>query len=99
MPRDTLARRAFDVMTSSTSLYAEWFQTVKLLLSFLYLDMVFENPDSLSMAKFSTMCSDRLNRMFAQQWAAKLSDNESEEGKRSKLKFYRLFKTSFSKEA
>ena len=98
LPRDTLARKALDYMISSTSLYSEWLETVKLLLTSLDLDIVFKNPEKMSMGKFSAMCSDRLDRMFAQQWAAKLLDIESVEGKRSKLKFYRLFKTSFNKE-
>ena len=98
LPRDTLVRKALEFMTSSTSLYSEWLETVKLLLSSLNLYTVFENPESMSMAKFSAMCSDRLGRMFAQQWASKLLDNEPVEGKRSKLEFYRLFKTSFNKE-
>ena len=98
LPHDTLAWKALEFMTSSTSLYSEWLETVKLLLSVLGLDTVYENPAVLSIAKFSALCSNRLRDTFSQQWAAQLADNESNEGQRSKLRFYRIFKNSFGRE-
>lgn len=97
LPSNTLVRQALNAQTSD-DLYSEWLATVKFLLSELNLREFYDNPSLITEEKFSNICKERLKNVFLQQWKAHLMGAGINECHSNKLRFYKLFKITFTRE-
>ena len=78
--------------------YSEWLATVKFLLSELNLYEHYANPALASGDQFSKICKTKIKELFLQQWNAHLMGLNIDHPQSSKLRFYKLFKTNFTRE-
>ena len=77
---------------------SEWLATVKFLLSEFNLYEHYANPALASGDQFSKICKTEIKELFLQQWNARLMGLNIDHPQSSKLKFYKLFKTNFTRE-
>ena len=90
LPNNFLAKQALKSL-STEGVQCEWLATVKCVLSQLNMEEHFYNHDIVDTDKFADICLTKLKAIFEKQWHTRLTST-------SKLRFYKLFKTSFSRE-
>ena len=90
LPNNPLVTQALNVL-SMGGIESEWLSTVKTILSELNMEEHFDNHNMISTENFSDTCQKKLRAIFVEQWRIKLNNSR-------KLRFYKLFKTSFIKE-
>ena len=98
MHEDTLVNQTLNSVVSDGPSQSEWYATVKFLLTLLDMENLFLNPESITTEKFTTICSEKLKLILIEQWKAKISQDITKNGQNNKLRFYKLFKTSFEME-
>ena len=99
MSEDTLVKQALNFVTNDSSAKYEWVATVKFLLHYLAIDDHFVNPQlTPSTNTFTFMCKKKLHAKFIEEWSNDLAGGNLKVGESSKLRFYKLFKTSFGRE-
>ena len=97
LPDSTLVKQAFNIqMGTSTEL--DWAATVRFLLSTLGMDTHLCNPGMVTTEKFSNICASKLSNLCIIQWHRQMTGVSMRLGDTSKLRFYKLFKTSFKME-
>ena len=77
---------------------SEWISTVKFLLTQMGMGEHFNNPCMSGSDVFSKLCLTKLKNIFIEQWHTQLTGICNESGSTNKLRFYKLFKTSFISE-
>ena len=97
LPQSTLAHKALKLQFE-TSTELEWAATVKFLLTTLGMESYFNNPDLVTTQRFSVMCAKKLSNLCIRQWYHEVTGVSMCQGNTSKLRFYKLFKTSFKME-
>ena len=98
MPEESLVKQTLNFVTGNESWQSEWLSTVKFLLSFLNMESYFLNPNQAKKRNFTDLCNRRLRTKFADEWLKHINGDYLREGQTSKLRFYKLFKTTFSRE-
>ena len=99
MDENTIVKQALNFMTNDDSTKFEWLNTVKFLLHYLEMDDHFANPHFITNTKtFTTLCKKKLRNKFIEEWHNDLAGLNMKTGETSKLRFYKLFKTSFGRE-
>ena len=99
MAEDTLVRQALNLVTKDESAKFEWVITVKFLLHYLSMDAYYANSQLISETNaFSSFCKKKFHAKFVEEWLNDLAGLNMKAGETSKLRFYKLFKTSFDKE-
>ena len=99
MPENTLVKQALNLMMNDTQAKYEWLATVKFLLHYLDMDAYFLNPQlTNSTTGFTSTVKKKLRSNYIKEWFDKLTDQNTRIGASNKLRFYKLFKTSFHKE-
>ena len=99
MSEDTLVKQALNFVTNDGSAKYEWVATVKFLLHYLAMDDHFVNPQlTPNTNTFTFMCKKKLHAKFIEEWINDLAGFNLKVGETSKLRFYKLFKTSFGRE-
>jgi hypothetical protein len=99
MPNETLVRQALTVVSQTDCMYSEWIETVKCLLSYLGLDEYLQNPLGIKTEKFAEICAKSLKDKIVEQWRISISGvSEQHKNQSSKLRFYKIFKTTFGRE-
>ena len=71
---------------------------VKFILSQLNMNEHFNNPNIFDTDKFSKICLAKLKDVIAEQWHSQLTGTSNDPNSTNKLRFYKLFKTSFNRE-
>ena len=92
MQDETLAKNALKIVSDDNST-SEWIATVKFLLNELGMNNYLVNPELVTTEKFKEICKEKLKQQFTQLWRTEINSQEH------KLKFYKLFKNSFGREA
>ena len=95
MPDDTLVKQAYNFSLESDSFQSEWIASVKFLLENLNMGRYFRNPSVVDKNQFVTECKDKLKKKIVEQWDTYMLNV----GDGSKLRFYKTFKNSFSRES
>ena len=99
MPEDTLVKQALNLLSGDEHAQSDWLSTVKFLLSFLNMESYLENPKLVTTKNFTDLCAKRIKNKFVDEWRKHTSGVFLREGQTSKLRFYKLFKTTFSRES
>ena len=76
----------------------EWAATVRFLLSTLGMDTHLRNPGLVTTEKFANICFFKLSNLCIMQWHRQMTGVSLCQGETNKLRFYKLFKTSFEME-
>ena len=97
LPLKTLVNQALNAQTKDDP-DSEWLATVKFLLSELNLNEHYANPALATEDQFSKICKSKIKDLFLQQWTAQLMGVNVDHPHSSKLRFYKLFKTNFTRE-
>ena len=97
LTEETLVKQALNAQTRAEH-DSEWLATVKFLLSELNLNEHLANPALATGNQFSILCKSKLKDLFLQQWTAELTGMNAANPQSSKLRFYKLFKTTFRRE-
>ena len=92
LPNGKLVKQALNYQSIDNSFESQWIKTVKYLMSVLGLDAYFQNPEMIKTEAFAKLCLTKLKQKFTEQWHSKLMNTD-------KLRFYKLFKTNFRREA
>ena len=95
MQDNTLVKQAFNLVCNDGPQQSEWLATVKFLLTLLDMEHLLLEPATVSTDKFSTLCSDKLKKIFIEQWKATISGSNLHGEQTNKLRFYCLFKNYF----
>ena len=99
MPDNSLIKQALNLVSENDSFQSEWNATVKYLLSFLNMEEYYRYPYSINNAQFTAICTKKLQNKISEQWYSVISGSEGPlHNQSSKLRFYKLFKTSFHRE-
>ena len=92
MQDETFVKKALQLISTNNP-RSEWMATVKFLLNELNMTNYLENPELITTEKFTRICKEKIKERFVQQWKSELNVQEH------KLRFYKLFKVSFDREA
>ena len=99
MDEDTLVKQALNAMTNDNNVKSEWLASVKFLLQYLEMDNYYVHTQLITTTKrFTYACKKKFQSKFIEEWLNRLAGVNTRVGETSKLRFYKLFKTSFSKE-
>ena len=97
LPVKTLVNQALNSQIRD-DLDSKWLATVKILLSELNLNEHYTDPTLATGDKFSKICKFNIKELFLKQWTAHLVGENVNHPQSSKLRFYKLFKTNFTRE-
>ena len=97
LPVKTLVNQALNAQTREDH-DSEWLATVKFPPSELNLYEYYVNPALASGEQFSKICKTKIKELFLQQWNAHLMGLNIDHPQSSKLRFYKLFKTNFTRD-
>lgn len=92
---DSLLQKAYNEILTIPDELSDWKNTIKYILKLLGLDNLFDRPSSFSTAQVKRKVKDKLRSTFIHQWKKQISEASPESAKHSKLRYYKLFTTSF----
>ena len=98
MTGNAFVKQALNAHTRENTPDSEWIATVKYLLSYLELEYLFDNPNSITTEKFEILCKTTLRKKFEKEWGDQISGLNRTEGQSNKLRFYKMFKTNLIRE-
>ena len=99
MPEATLVKQAMEIQSVLGPENSEWLGTVKLLLSILGLNSHYLDTKLLDTASFNDLVRKRIKTRFINLWQSHISGANLGPNESSKLRFYKLVKNSFEREA
>ena len=97
MDENTLVKQALNAITNDNNVKSEWLASVKFLLQYLEMDDYYVHTQLITTKK-GLLKRVKRNSKFIEEWLNKLAGVNMRVGETSKLRFYKLFKTSFGKE-
>ena len=95
LPDSLLVKQALNLQMVDNA-QSEWLSTVKFLLSQMGMGEHFNNPCMSTSDVFAKLCLTKLREICIEQWHRQLTGICNEYGSTNKLRFYKLFKTSFN---
>ena len=96
MSDNTLVKQTLDFISNDPTINSEWLATVKFLMNYLKLENVFRDPLNTEFASLKRMVKEKFKEKIVNEWFEQLTGDHG--GKPSKLRFYKVFKKSFTRE-
>ena len=95
IPEETLVKQAYNLSQEGEVSQFEWIASVKFLLQFIGMEEYFQNPSDINKNKFIMECKAKLKEKIVENWHSYMANT----GVSNKLRFYKTFKQSYSKES
>ena len=97
LPETTLVKQAIELQMNNC-IESEWAATVRYLLYTLGMDIHLDNPGLVTTEKFANICIRKMSNLCIVQWHRHMTGGYMRPWETNKLRFYKLFKTSFKME-